>query len=127
MALRDLEVQTDIAKCLIEGTSRLDPDRGEAISFLRSHIDTGNVMMALASAMGLARNSDPADVDNIAGVAQRIPAVTSFLAEYFAVTCGASVNAIVRRMEDQTDDADRKRRIDTIYQRSAEWRKANCR
>lgn len=127
MALRDPGVQAEVAKCLVEATSSADADRPDVVKWLRSNIDNNNLLAALACAIGLIGNGDPTDVDRIVRFALRNPAVTSFLIEYLAKKCGSSSDSIVTRMEGQSDNSDRRRKIQQIYERSGEWRRENCR
>jgi hypothetical protein len=125
-SLHDVEVQAEISMCLIEASAP-QPERAEALAFLRSHIDSDDVMIVLASAVGLASNGDPQDIESIARISKRLPAVTNFLAARFAMTCGVTIARILNRMEAQIEDPNRKQMLAATYLHSEEWRKKNCR
>jgi hypothetical protein len=125
----DPVAQAVIARCLIQADSaaRLkNVEIAEATGFLRSAVHSDDVMTAIAAVQGLAIVGADEDVNRIAEVPRRVPALLNEVVRVVGFTCGENNLKTLALIRKQATTETLRERIDAVYKRVEPAREQNC-
>jgi hypothetical protein len=118
-----------IARCLIQADFAVPADESEireAAGFLRSSIHRDDVMAVVAAVEGLAVVGAAEDVERIAEVPQRVPALLNHVVRIVGFTCGTNNLKTLALMRKQAASDKVRDQIYTVYKRVKPVREQTC-